>query len=75
MKEDMQVAVKISINSFNDDSAIFERKLLNRIKIQSENYDSNGIVKMLNCFDFRDHSIIVFELLDINLNEWIKQSI
>ena len=70
MKEGTQVAAKISINQIHDDSAIQERKLLHRIKIQSEDYDSNGIVKMLHNFKFRNHSIIVLELLDINLETW-----
>lgn len=60
--------------------ALVETKLLNLIRTEQEKYRAAGItepgleaiVEMYDCFSFRSHLCITFELLDMNLYEFIK---
>ena len=71
MKENGRfVAVKLSSNKKRDtDSAFKEAKHLS--KILGKDPDKYCIVKMLDHFYFRRHYVIVFELLDMNLYNFI----
>ena len=43
----------------------------------NERYDPNdtkNIVRLLDCFEFKNHLCLVFELLSINLYELLKQN-
>lgn len=43
----------------------------------NEKYDPNdtkNIVRLLDCFQFKNHLCLVFELLNINLYELLKQN-
>ena len=62
-----EVALKISRNKkFDTDNAQVEYKLLNLLKEKDPN-DIRGVVRVLDCFSFRKHVVIVFELLGLNL--------
>eukprot|EP00903_Cladosiphon_okamuranus_P007142 g6936.t1 len=46
-------------------------------KLLNERYDPNdtkNIVRLLDCFEFKNHLCLVFELLSINLYELLKQN-
>lgn len=47
--------------------------MLSHIKTNDENHDKN-IVRTLGHFYFRNHLCIVFELLSMNLYEFIKKN-
>ena len=67
-----EVAIKISRNKkFDFDNAQVEFKILNTIK-QQDPTDSSGIVRVIECFPFRKHQVIVFELLGANLYRHIR---
>ena len=70
------VALKISKNKKKDrDNAWLEAKRLNEIKVhQRQSTEKNQIVEILDSFTFRQHYVIVFELLNINLYKWIRTS-
>lgn len=66
------VAVKISKNVKSEvENAAIEAKLLKQIL--GKDPDKHGVVKMIDNFKFRNHYIITFELLGINLFKFIKQ--
>jgi hypothetical protein len=72
IKNNVDVALKISKNKKAEvENAAVEAKLLK--KILGNDPDRHGIVKMLECFPFRHHFVIVFEFLDKNLYKYIKQ--
>lgn len=61
------VAIKISRNKkFDFDNAHVEYKILSTMK-QKDPTDSSGIVRVLDCFPFRRHMVLVFEFLGDNL--------
>ena len=72
------VAVKITKNKkFDIDNAVVEIKFLTKLRDgrQSKNIDLEGcdrIVEILDSFKFRQHYIIVFENLNINLYKYMK---
>jgi serine/threonine protein kinase len=68
MKEQgREVAVKISRNKkFDFDNGLVEYRILETIK-QNDPTDSSGIVRVMDCFPFRKHMVLVFELLGHNL--------
>lgn len=62
-----EVAVKISRNKqFDFDNGLVEYRILSTIK-ENDPTDSSGIVRVLDCFPFRKHMVLVFELLGENL--------
>ena len=72
MRTGNEVALKLSKSDKSEAHyALLESKLLKKIQIQSDDPDTNGIVKMLDSFTFRHHFVIVFELLHINLCTWM----
>ena len=70
------VALKISKNKkFDVDNASIEIKLLNKLITHDSNQDyegSNRVVAMIDSFKFRQHTIIVFEHLYMNLYKYMK---
>ncbi|RKO94373.1 kinase-like domain-containing protein, partial [Blyttiomyces helicus] len=71
-KTKTHVAVKIIRNKkrFEKQGAI-EVKVLEKLKNEDPS-DSNSIVRMVDHFHFRGHLCITFELLGINMYEWLK---
>lgn len=72
------MAAKISKNKkFDVDNANVETKLLTKINSTYNSTDiegANRIVKMLDHFKFRQHVIIVFEYLYLNLYNYQKEN-
>lgn len=67
-----EVAVKISRNKkFDFDNAQVEYKILTTIK-QKDPTDSSGVVRVMDCFPFRKHMVLVFEFLGVNLYRHIR---
>ncbi|KAJ3131200.1 Dual specificity tyrosine-phosphorylation-regulated kinase [Physocladia obscura] len=68
-KQKKHVAIKIIRNKkrFEQQGQI-EVKVLDRLRTD----DDNHIVQMLDSFNFRNHLCISFEILGINLYEWVK---
>lgn len=67
------MAVKIIRNKKRfHGQALIEVKILQRINQERQQASAAGIVKMLDNFYFRNHLCITFELLDINLYEFVK---
>lgn len=57
------VALKISRNKkFDTDNALVEHKLLLQLN-EKDPANSKGVVRVLDCFPFRKHMVLVFELL------------
>jgi serine/threonine protein kinase len=69
------VALKISRNKkFDTDNANVEFKLLQTLK-DKDPQDSKGVVRVLDCFSFRKHVVLSFELLGVNLYKTIHQDL
>lgn len=67
-----EVALKISRNKkFDVDNAQVEHKILTTLK-DKDPTDKYGIVRILECFHFRKHVVLVFELLGTNLYKHMK---
>ncbi|KAJ3111355.1 Dual specificity tyrosine-phosphorylation-regulated kinase [Physocladia obscura] len=67
------VAIKIIRNKkrFEQQGQI-EVKVLDRLRTEDPEKQDNHIVQMLDSFNFRHHLCISFEILGINLYEWVK---
>mgnify|MGYP001086312735 CR=1 FL=1 len=50
-----------------------ELKILKLLNL-NDKQDQNNIIRVLDYFIFREHLVIVFELLSINLYEFIKKN-
>lgn len=65
------VAAKISKNKkFDVDNANVEIKILNKLQSYTSNIDNEGfdcLVQMIDSFRFRQHVLIIFECLSLNL--------
>ena len=71
-KEGVQVAIKISKNKPDEtQTSELEASVLASIQNYAE---GSGFVKMTDSFYFRNHYIIVFELLHTNLYKWICET-
>lgn len=72
-KKNEYVAVKIIKNdpSFQYQAGV-EIKILKHLR-DGDPYDKNNIIKLKEEFTFRNHLCVVFELLSINLYEFLKQ--
>lgn len=71
-KSHSYVAVKIIKNqSAYYTQALIEVKILQSLN-RSYDVDQHNIVRLLDCFPFRGHLCLVFELLQINLFELVK---
>ena len=69
-----EVAIKISRNKkFDYDNAQVEYKILNHIK-EVDPTDSSGIVRVEDSFPFRNHIVLVFEFLGVNLYRHMRNS-
>ena len=67
-----EVAIKISKNSENDTSnAQLETRFLS--KILASEPDKHRLLKIYDSFFFRQHYLIVTEMLDIDLYSYIKR--
>lgn len=64
-----EVAIKFAKNTDKTNPAV-EAKLL-RV-IADNDPDESNLVKMIDNFSFRDHYVIVFELLNTNLYNYYK---
>lgn len=73
-KENTSVAIKIIKNTkrFNS-QAHTEIKIL-KLLTENDKNDANSIMKLKECFLFRNHICIVTELLDMNLYEALKSN-
>ena len=68
-----EVALKISRNKkFDVENAGVENKILNNLKLKDPT-DKQGIVRIMDCFSFRKHVVLVFEMLGMNLYKYMKQ--
>ncbi|KAI9095789.1 hypothetical protein DFS34DRAFT_661659 [Phlyctochytrium arcticum] len=66
------VALKIIRNKKRfEKQGLVEVKVLERLKVEDAD-NSHGIVHMVESFLFRGHLCITFELLGMNLYEWLK---
>jgi dual specificity tyrosine-phosphorylation-regulated kinase 2/3/4 len=69
------VAAKISKNKkFDVDNANVEIKLLNKLRLGND-FDNEGkdcLVEFTDSFKFRQHVIIIFECLSLNLYSYQK---
>lgn len=71
-KEGREVAVKIIRNKRRfEKQGLVECRVLDTLKKEDHN-DSHNIIHMLDHFHFRGHLCITFELLGLNLYEWLK---
>lgn len=68
-----EVAVKIIKNdeSFQYQAGV-EVKILTHLR-DKDPYDKNNIIRLIEVFTFRQHLWVVFELLSINLYDFLKQ--
>lgn len=71
-KKKIHVALKIIRNKKRfEKQGMVEVKVLDRLR--HEDYDNtNNLIHMLDYFYFRNHLCITFELLGINLYEWLR---
>ena len=69
-KEQREVALKVCINDYRDENASNEISIFKKIKMRASS--DYGLVKMLEHFKFRNHDVIVMELLGTDLSEWAK---
>ena len=76
MKTDEIVAIKISKQKEQDiRSSMNEANHLQRVGINIKTWAQEGkVVEIRDSFSFRGHFAIVFEILDINLYRWIKNT-
>jgi len=66
------LALKISRNKkFDFENAQMEYKILQTLK-KNDPSDGCGIVRVLGCFPFRKHMVLVTELLGINLYKYMR---
>jgi dual specificity tyrosine-phosphorylation-regulated kinase 2/3/4 len=73
-KTNKHVALKMIRNKKRfHQQALVEVKILEKIRIEDAD-DSANIVKMIDSFYFRGHLCIVFEMLSMNLYEFIKSN-
>ncbi|KAI7864774.1 kinase-like domain-containing protein [Spinellus fusiger] len=74
MATDRLVGVKVikNITSFSKQS-IMEIEILNYLKVARDPHDKHHIVRLQNSFKYKNHVCIVFELLSINLYEFMKK--
>ncbi|KAI9362970.1 kinase-like domain-containing protein [Zopfochytrium polystomum] len=71
-KKKINVALKIIRNKKRfEKQGMVEVKVLDRLR-QEDYDDSNNLIHMLDYFYFRNHLCITFELLGINLYEWLR---
>ena len=64
--------MKISRNKkFDVDNAEVEYKILKTLK-DHDPTDRHGVVRIIDCFHFRKHVVLVFELLGSNLYKHMK---
>jgi len=67
-----EVAIKISRNKkFDFDNGKVEYGILKTIK-ELDTKGSAGVVKVQDCFPFRNHMVLVFEFLGQNLYKYLK---
>lgn len=43
-------------------------------RLSSENADEHNVVRALECFQHRSHTCLVFEMLEQNLYDFLKQN-
>lgn len=68
-----EVALKISRNKkFDVENAEVEYKILKQLK-DKDPTDRHGVVRVLDCFHFRKHVVLVFEMLGLNLYKHMKK--
>lgn len=53
---------------------LIEVKILSKLNYELDQNDSNHIVRMKDFFVFRNHLVIIFELLSLNLYELLKKN-
>ena len=72
-KHEQLVAVKIIRRGVN-----IRKQGENEVKVleslNEQDPDMNNIVKLLNCFEFRQHLCIAYELLSINLYQFLRKN-
>lgn len=82
-KNNVQVAIKIIRNKKRfHQQALMEVKILDHLRRVDQEAQERGqvqengynVVRMLDCFYFRDHLCVVFQLLGLNLFELIKRN-
>jgi len=73
-KRQEEVAIKILLNEKQYYSlGALETKILDKLRTDDPE-DVNGIIRMKNCFTFRQHICITFELLSMSLWDYLRST-